>query len=72
MKREFTGAEIDVLVKLYRFGPQEDGDIPSKAGRNSLCARGLVTHDRHGMNSLTTVGAEWARRVNLWTRTGKP
>lgn len=53
-----TGAEIDVLAKLAR-GPAEDGDIPSKSGRDSLVERGLIER-ADGMNTLTDKGTECA------------
>lgn len=39
---EFTGAEIDTLVGLIEHGPLYAGDVPSKAGRDSLIAKGLA------------------------------
>ena len=42
MSEEFTGAELDTLVALVERGPLEDGDVPSKSGRDSLIERGLA------------------------------
>lgn len=38
----FTGAELDVIFKLVKFGPCAAGDLPSKAGASSLIERGLA------------------------------
>lgn len=40
--KPLTGAEIDTLVTLVEHGPLWDGDVPSKAGRDDLIARGLA------------------------------
>lgn len=37
-----TGAETDTLIAMIECGPLEDGDVPSKAGRDSLIERGLA------------------------------
>lgn len=52
----FSGAETDVLLALYDRGPLDDGDIPSKAGRDSLIDRGIVDRDTKGINRLTPFG----------------
>ena len=57
---ELNGAEIDVLYKLYHYGSQEDGNLPSKAGMSGLIGKGLAVKDydfRHGHpNRLTIKG----------------
>lgn len=37
-----TGAELDTLIALIEHGPLEDGEVPSKAGRDSLIEKGLA------------------------------
>jgi hypothetical protein len=37
------GGEVDTLIALIRSGPLFDGDVPSKAGRNSLMDLELCT-----------------------------
>lgn len=37
-----TGAELDTLISLIERGPLEDGDVPSKCGRDSLIEKGLA------------------------------
>lgn len=37
-----VGAKIDSLVALVENGPLEDGDVPSKAGRDTLIDMGLA------------------------------
>lgn len=39
--RSLSGAAIDTLRALQR-GPQFDGDVPSKSGRNELVDLGLA------------------------------
>lgn len=39
---KLSGAETDTLVALVEQGPLWDGDVPSKAGRNSLLEKGLA------------------------------
>ena len=57
-----SGAEIDVLDKLYRHGPQDDGDLPSKSGMYGLIDKGLAVtdYDNRPPNRLTDKGAELA------------
>lgn len=40
-----TGVECEVMKCLFFHGPTWDGNVPSKAGRDSLCKRGLVHHE---------------------------
>lgn len=53
-----SGAAIDTLHKLYKFGDQEDGDLPSKSGMIELIGEGLATKDYHASkpNSATEYG----------------
>lgn len=53
-----TGGAVDTLLKLYRKGPQEDGDLPSKAGFTDLFELGLAQKDynRTLPNFLTPEG----------------
>jgi hypothetical protein len=37
-----TGAETDTLIAMIESGPLEDGDVPSKSGRDALIERGLA------------------------------
>lgn len=50
-----SDAAQDVLSKIARLGPQEDGDIPSKSGRDELVSLGLVERV-DGSNRLTAKG----------------
>lgn len=63
-----SGAAIDTFRALAR-GPQFDGDVPSKAGRNELIELGLARRDRKfvggqydgcQMNELTEEGLRLA------------
>ncbi|AGJ71534.1 hypothetical protein Lw1_gp126 [Escherichia phage Lw1] len=44
---KLSGAEIDVLYKLYRYASQvltlDFDDVPSKSGRNALIEKGYAT-----------------------------
>ena len=53
-----SGAAMDVFTKLYHKGPQEDGDLPSKAGMTELIDIGLAKKDtrQDGINKLTKLG----------------
>lgn len=68
--RKLSGAAIDTLRALQR-GPQFDGDVPSKCGRNELIDLGLARRDRQfsdgpyagcQMNELTEEGARLVMR----------
>ena len=54
------GASADVLRALYRRGQLEDGDLPSKSGRDYLLTHGLISQTA-SMNfwgyTLTLAGA---------------
>lgn len=62
---ELSGAAIDVLYKLYHYGSQEDGDLPSKSGMSDLIQKGLAIKNydfRHGHpNRLTVEGYKQAQ-----------
>ena len=56
-----SGAEIDDLIALVECGPLEDGDVPSKSGRDSLIEKGLavrvVVKGQDGYTAATYAGA---------------
>lgn len=56
---QFDGGEIDDLISMAKHGKVEDGDVVSKAGRDSLVERGFVERG-DGMNWLTDKGKEIA------------
>lgn len=41
-QEQLTGAEKETLIGLVERGPLWDGDVPSKAGRDSLLEKGLA------------------------------
>jgi hypothetical protein len=53
-----SGGAIDVLYILHHHGPQDDGDIPSKAGLAELITIGVAKKDYSQKlpNSLTDKG----------------
>ena len=54
-----TGAAVDTLWALFYLGPTQDGDLPSKSGRDQLVRLGMA--DRHdGFNWLIREGVESA------------
>ena len=61
------GGERDCLYAAYKNGPLFDGDVPSKAGRNSLLEKGymakVVVKGEDGFNACTHKGA-WAYRLH--------
>lgn len=68
-----SGAALDTLWCLFAHGPTEDGDVPSKSGRDELVSRGLA--DRHcGWQWLTSDGAiasidaGYGERKDNWAR----
>ena len=59
-----TGAEWEVLWCLFYLGPTEDGNLPSKSGRDSLVEGGWAfRHD--GWQSLTEKGLRHALRLGM-------
>lgn len=74
-----SGAAYDVFTKLYNKGPQEDGDLPSKAGMAELISLSLAKKDPKdaGRNLLTKLGEHEAgvyftlKAVNA-TKEGEP
>ncbi len=42
MTAKLDGGELDTLIALVESGPLWDGDVPSKAARDSLIARGFA------------------------------
>lgn len=55
---ELSGAEVDVLKALADRGPLEDGDIPSKEGRDGLVERGFAERDDNDLNVITKAGVD--------------
>jgi hypothetical protein len=57
-----SGAEIDTLIALVECGPLWDGDVPSKAGRDSLIAQGfavrVVVKGEDGWQAATYAGRD--------------
>ena len=53
---DLDGGEVDTLYKLYWFGSQDDGDLPSKCGMDGLINKGLATKNYKARESL---GAEY-------------
>ena len=39
---KLNGGEMDTFYKLFWFGPQDDGDLPSKSGMAGLIEKGLA------------------------------
>jgi hypothetical protein len=62
-----SGAEIDTLIALVECGPLWDGDVPSKAGRDSLIAQGLavrvVVKGEDGWQAATYAGRDAYRAL---------
>jgi hypothetical protein len=40
--KPLSGAATDVMYALFLLGPTEDGNVPSKCGRDDLYAAGLI------------------------------
>jgi len=40
--RPLSGAETEVIYCLFLLGPTEDGNMPSKCGRDDLFDKGLI------------------------------
>lgn len=53
----------DTLYALVERGPIEDGDIPSKSGRNDLIEHGyavnVIVNGQHGYTAATALGAQF-------------
>ncbi len=49
---EISGAAIDVLYKLFYFGSQDDGDLPSKSGMSELINLGWAVKNYNIPNVL--------------------
>lgn len=62
--KPLSGAATDVMYCLFLLGPTEDGNVPSKCGRDELHAAGLV--DRaDGWQWLTRDGVMLALGMGL-------
>ena len=59
----FSGGEWDTLLGMKQSGKVEDGDVVSKASRDSLVERGFVERG-DGMNWLTEKGQEVAAALD--------
>lgn len=53
-----SGGALDVLYKLHFFGPQDDGDLPSKGGMAELMRFKLATsnYNKPPANRITVLG----------------
>lgn len=61
---EVTPTEIETLRLLFISGPTEDGNLPSKSDRDSLCEKGFV-FARNGFQSLTPKGLDLCLSMEL-------
>ena len=67
---ELDGPELDTFYKLFWFGSQDDGDLPSKSGMAGLIEKELAVKSYRPLgeiigekpNSLTLHGADVARK----------
>ena len=55
MLRPLSGAATDTLWCMFALGPTQDGDLPSKSGRDDLFNSGLADRG-DGWNWLTRDG----------------
>lgn len=53
-----TGAEIDTVYKLFHYGSQDDGDLPSSCGMIELINKKLAikNYNNNKPNMLTPKG----------------
>ena len=62
-----SSLERDCIVCAFKHGPLFDGDVPSKAGRNSLVKSGymskVVVKGEDGYNACTYRGARAFRLI---------
>jgi hypothetical protein len=62
MSTPLTGAEIETLTALVEVGPLWDGDVPSKAGRDSLIDKGyavrVIVKLEDGCTAATYLGRD--------------
>lgn len=65
-----TGAEWEVLWCLFKLGPTQDGDVPSKSGRDALVDAGWAFR-WDGWQSLTAKGIRNAIRLGMDRRKEK-
>lgn len=60
--KPLNSAESDTLVALVERGPLWDGDVPSKAGRDSLLSQGLavrvIVKGEDGWQAATYAGRD--------------
>ena len=69
-----TGAAIDTLIALVENGPLEDGDVPSKSGRNELLSLRvcgytvvdkIICNSKDGYQAATYVGRDLYKTLLL-------
>ena len=61
---DLSGAEMETLWCLFFNGPTQDGDVPSKCGRDSLVENGWAFR-YDGWQSLTEKGLAGAIRLDM-------
>lgn len=61
---DLSGAAREVLIALFVWGPQTDGDLASKSGRGELVEFDLV-ECWNGWSTLTVRGLELAVTADL-------
>lgn len=69
LANNLAGGEIDDLIALVEHGPLHDGDVPSKAGRDSLLDKKLavrvVVNGQDGYQAASYLGADvYCKRYN--------
>lgn len=62
--RPLSGAATDVMYCLFLLGPTEDGNVPSKSGRDDLFDKGLIER-ADGWQWLTRDGVMLALGMGL-------
>lgn len=59
---KYRGAALDTLIALVEHGPLDDGDVPSKGGRDDLLSLGLaakvIVNGRDGFQAATYAGRD--------------
>lgn len=63
---DLTGGEFDTLIALIENGPLEDGDVPSKSGRDGLLDKGfavkMIKDGQDGYQAASYAGADYYKR----------
>lgn len=70
--QDFSGGALDTLIALVEQGPLFDGDVPSKAGRDTLLKMGFAVKipvkGQDGYQAATMKGVEaYKKRYNADT-----